>query len=310
MVKRIVDTAFWTDMQVIDNYSVEDKYFSLYLMTNDKSTQVGIYALPKKVMSFETGFTSDVIQVLLDRFSETYKKIVYSEETQEITLLDSLKYSVLTGGKPVRDLMERELTHVKDGKLILATYRTMFDYWNMSKRKFDSTIKELFEKELEIRGLLPSNQNQKQNQKQSQKHNHIHNHSHNHNHNQDSYSTTRGTTRKTTRADDEETALLDRYSNYLKKLKPDLNIDINSENIVAVYYEQLFGELHPHIKNQLNRWQEEISKPLVLEAMTRSVNANSPILYAASIIENWKKSGVESCRDVIEIDQQFSKDNY
>lgn len=48
MVKRVVDTAFWTNMQVIDNYSIEDKYFSLYLMTNDKTTQVGIYPLPKK----------------------------------------------------------------------------------------------------------------------------------------------------------------------------------------------------------------------------------------------------------------------
>ena len=27
MVKRVVDTGFWTDMQVMDHYSVEDKYF-------------------------------------------------------------------------------------------------------------------------------------------------------------------------------------------------------------------------------------------------------------------------------------------
>src|SRR5699024_5676973 len=122
MVKRIVDTSFWTNMQVIDQYSVEDKFFYLYLLTNDKSTQVGIYALPKKIMSFETGFTTDVIQVLIERFSKNYGKILYSEETQEITLLESLQFSVLSGGKPVKDLLEREITNVKDSRLIIATY--------------------------------------------------------------------------------------------------------------------------------------------------------------------------------------------
>lgn len=97
MVKRVVDTNFWTDMQVIDNYSIEDKYFFLYLMTNDKTTQVGIYPLPKKVMSFETGFNSDVIQVLLDRFSENYGRIIYSQETQEVTVLHSLQSTILKG---------------------------------------------------------------------------------------------------------------------------------------------------------------------------------------------------------------------
>lgn len=128
MVKRIVDTSFWTDMQVIDNYSVEDKFFYLYLLTNDKTTQVGIYPLPKKVMSFETGFTTDVIQVLLDRFSENYEKIIYSEKTQEITLLDSLEFSVLTGGKPVSDLLDRELTKIRDDDLIRETYKYMKNF--------------------------------------------------------------------------------------------------------------------------------------------------------------------------------------
>ena len=44
MVKRVVDTDFWTDMEVIDHYSPEDKYFYLYLITNGKSSQVGIYS--------------------------------------------------------------------------------------------------------------------------------------------------------------------------------------------------------------------------------------------------------------------------
>src|SRR5699024_3810781 len=181
MVKRIVETSFWTDMQVIDQYSVEDKFFYLYLLTNDKSTQIGIYPLPKKVMSFETGFTTDVIQVLIERFSNNYKKIVYSEKTQEVTILDSLEFSILSGGKPVSDLLEREITAIKDSSLILATYKEMKEFWLLSKRQIDKTVMKLFESEMTNRNInFSQNHNQKQNQKQNHNQIHIQNHNHNH----------------------------------------------------------------------------------------------------------------------------------
>lgn len=68
VAKRVVEVRFWTNPYVIERYSVEDKYFILYLMTNPATSQVGIYRLSKKVMSFETGYSTDVINVLLDRF--------------------------------------------------------------------------------------------------------------------------------------------------------------------------------------------------------------------------------------------------
>ena len=53
---------------MIDKYSVEDKYFLLYLMTNPHTTQVGIYKLPKRLISFETGYTVESVSVILERF--------------------------------------------------------------------------------------------------------------------------------------------------------------------------------------------------------------------------------------------------
>ena len=97
-VKRIVDTGFWTDPDVVDLYSCEDKYFLLYLLTNPHTKQCGIYSLPKKFMAFETGYSKEVVEVLIDRFSKKYKKIVYNDGTQEIAVLNSLKYSVVKGG--------------------------------------------------------------------------------------------------------------------------------------------------------------------------------------------------------------------
>lgn len=301
MVKRVVDAKFWTDMQVMDHYSVEDKYFALYLLTNGRSTQVGIYSLPKKVMSFETGFTKEVIEILLDRFSNTYGKIVYSEQTQEITWLNSLEFSILRGGKPVQDLLEKEIAQVKDVNLIEATYQAMLPHWTMSTKVFDQTIQEIFEAELTKRGSM-QNQNQNQNQK------HSHNKNQSHNHNQESYATNRGTIRET-ETDDDEKATMDRYVIHYKEKFSNHEGEITPENLVQVYYENLIGEVHPHIKTQLKSWCKALPNSLVLEALKRSLHANQPILYAATVIENWKKAGVQTARDVENLDLEHNQES-
>jgi len=294
MVKRIVDTAFWTDMQVIDNYSVEDKFFYLYLLTNDKSTQLGIYSLPKKVMSFETGFTTDVIQVLLERFSETYGKIRYSEDTQEVTILESLQFSVLTGGKPVQDLLEREMNKVKDDTLILATYKSMKQFWELSKRKFDQTIMALFEKELTSREVsFTEVETQNQNQKQSHSHNQLHSQSQHHN--QESSATSR------------EKTLVDRYIHVIKESSLHSDHNITYENILEVFYEEMIGRMTPEVTVRFEKWGAIYPKSFILEALHRSIKAKKPIAYAASIIKKWQDQGVTTYQDIIALDRAFRK---
>lgn len=153
-MKRIIDTNFWTDSHVVDNYSAEDKLFWLYLSTNPKTSQVGIYSLPLKIMSFETSFTNRVLQILLDRFENNYQNIIYNKETQEITVLDSLKFTIIKGGRPVSDLLKRELGVIKDASLIRRTYEHLIEFWINSHRSFDRTVMRLFETELIKRGLL------------------------------------------------------------------------------------------------------------------------------------------------------------
>lgn len=117
-IKRIVDVQFWNDDKVLEYFSPEDKLFMLYLMTNPHTTQLGIYAINKKHMSFELGYTIDVINVLLDRFENKYEMVRYSDETKEIAIKNYLKHSIIKGGAPVRDCLIKELRQVKDKKLI------------------------------------------------------------------------------------------------------------------------------------------------------------------------------------------------
>lgn len=152
-IKRIVDTSFWEDSKVIDKYSVEDKYFLLYLMTNPHTTQVGIYKLPRRLISFETGYTVESVSVILERFESKYGNIVYDYETQEIAVLNSLKYSIVKGGKPVSDLLIKELSKIKNDQLILEVYENLTLFWERSTREFDKTVKGLFESELAKRNV-------------------------------------------------------------------------------------------------------------------------------------------------------------
>ena len=151
MAKRIISTGFWEDEKVIDNFSPEDKYFMLYLLTNPKTTTIGIYKLPKKIAAFELGYTRDTVSVLLDRFQNKYNMIVYLEEEQEIAVLNSLKYTISKGGKPIEDMVNRELKAVKNAQSLQSVYDHLSIWWDYSDRVIDGIIKEMFEDELSKR---------------------------------------------------------------------------------------------------------------------------------------------------------------
>ena len=117
-IKRIVDTDFWTDDKVMTLFSPEDRLFMLYLMTNPHTTQLGVYKILPKQMAFELGYSLDTALVLLDRFESKYGIIKYSKETSEVAIKNYLKYSIVKGGKPVLDLLQREARAVKNKALL------------------------------------------------------------------------------------------------------------------------------------------------------------------------------------------------
>ena len=120
-IKRVVDTSFWTDGKV-DEFSPEDKYFMLYLLTNPFSTQLGIYEISIKQAAFQMGYSVDAFNVLLDRFENKYNVILFSRETNEIAILNFLQHSIIKGGAPVRDCLIKEMKSVKNKALIAGVF--------------------------------------------------------------------------------------------------------------------------------------------------------------------------------------------
>lgn len=157
-IKRIVDTDFWTDDKVLDEFSIDDRLFMLYLMTNPHTTQLGIYKVNMKYMVIETGFSKDVLNVLIERFERNYGIIKYSNKTKEIAIKNYLKYSIVKGGAPVRDCLVKEIKAVKNKQLIAWVFSQL-----KGSEELNDTVKKIIDEYEEKNGTL-NYCNEKQNE--------------------------------------------------------------------------------------------------------------------------------------------------
>ncbi|KMN42300.1 hypothetical protein [Bacillus sp. LK2] len=115
---RHVQTSFWSDARVSEEMTPEDKYFYLYLMTNEHTTQIGVYQITRKQMAFELGYSIESAKALLDRFMNHHDLVAYNEETRELCILNWGKYNLNKGGKPIEDCIKKELKSIKDLSLV------------------------------------------------------------------------------------------------------------------------------------------------------------------------------------------------
>lgn len=216
-LKRVVDTRFWNQVDVMERYSSQDKLFALYLMTCPRSTQLGIYSLPKRVIAFDMSLDDAQVGQLLARFQDDYQVIAYSDQTQEVAILDFLTYSLVKGGQPVERLLRNQAEDVRDSQLLVKVFQHLASYYEHSHRLIDQLSQEVLATELKRRQELGSEgegvsrlsqgtqllsgsqgtkvdlsclsssdlHNQDPNQKDNQIHkeNQIHNHKQNQNHN-------------------------------------------------------------------------------------------------------------------------------
>ena len=105
--------SFWTDSKIVDDFTPEDRYFYLYLFTNPHTNLAGCYELSLKQASVETGYSTDSILNLLNRFERVHNVIQYSQQTKEILILHWYKYN-WTLSEKFRKPLKAEIDGVKD----------------------------------------------------------------------------------------------------------------------------------------------------------------------------------------------------
>lgn len=102
-IYRNVQLSFWTDNKVLDDFTPEDKYFYLYLLTNPHTNICGCYEISYRSMSDDTGYNRETVARLLERFDKVHGVIKFSPSTKEVLILNWYKYNwsksdkVLTG---------------------------------------------------------------------------------------------------------------------------------------------------------------------------------------------------------------------
>ena len=102
-----VDTAFWSDPDVADNYTPEDKYFYLYLLTCPNANISGCYEISTKQMSYDTGYSRETIERLIDRFLSVHRVIDYSKENKEVLVCNWGKYHWTSSPKYIKALKSK-----------------------------------------------------------------------------------------------------------------------------------------------------------------------------------------------------------
>lgn len=92
-VYRNISVTFWTDSKIDDDFTPEDKYFYLYLLTNPHTNICGCYELSIKQMTRETGYKSQKVKEELQRLDKIHKVIIYDYKTKEVLIINWSKYN-------------------------------------------------------------------------------------------------------------------------------------------------------------------------------------------------------------------------
>jgi len=114
---RQLHTRMWSSDQWFADLTPENKLLFIYLFSNERASVIGLYELPLRVMSFETGLTQDTILTGLTGFSKA-DKVHYDRTTGVVWVRNMFKYQGSTSPK-LRERIKSDLRAVPDCELKL-----------------------------------------------------------------------------------------------------------------------------------------------------------------------------------------------
>lgn len=97
--------TFWTDSKIDDDFSPQEKYMYLYLLTNPHINICGCYSVSNNQMIRETGLDKDTVMGLLERLQNTHDVIRYSQDNKEVLLLNWYRYNWASSEKTLKGVL-------------------------------------------------------------------------------------------------------------------------------------------------------------------------------------------------------------
>lgn len=123
-IYRSVALAFWTDTKVCDDFTPEDRYMYLYILTNPHTNLCGCYEVSMKQIANETGYNTETCVKLLKRLDTVHGVIRYSSRTRELLILNWFRYNWSSSGKLDKPILAgiRSIKNEKFREYMIAKY--------------------------------------------------------------------------------------------------------------------------------------------------------------------------------------------
>jgi len=153
---RQIYTEFWSDSFILE-LTPEEKFFYLYILTNTKSKQSGIYELSKRFIETETGLNRETIDILIKKFSE-YNKILYCEETKEIMILNWIKYNIPNNQNIIK-CVNGEIRKIKNKEFLKILFKRCVAAQLDVEKIFENIIIEKFYDDTSVNGIASMERN-------------------------------------------------------------------------------------------------------------------------------------------------------
>ena len=105
MARRMIDTDVWSDPKFTDDFTPEDKYFWLFLLTTRYGNLSGVFQLTYNQIAQDMGYSIETVKNLIFRFTKIHKMIDYDERTQEVFIFNWYKYNWSRSPKAEANIM-------------------------------------------------------------------------------------------------------------------------------------------------------------------------------------------------------------
>ncbi|WP_028983304.1 DnaD domain-containing protein [Sporolactobacillus terrae] len=273
---RKIDINFWQD-ELVAEMTPEDKYFYIYLMTNGKTSQCGIYRINRRVMAFDLGWNMEKVDRMISRFEE-YGRIKYNRDEQEIFMVNWLKYNSAASPK-IAKRVDNELSEVKTIEFRNEVVRLCILYgYPINTVSIQVQTKE------EPVSIPNPHQNHYQNQNKNQ----------NHYQNQKQYP--------------EQEEKKDGGVGVASSDESDkFQQDIDKRKEASEFYQQNFGVLAPAVAQEMDTWIDTLSSDLVIEAMKIALRAGKQFNYALGILKKWYQRNIRTLDQAKAESKQFAR---
>ena len=113
MAIRYVDSELWNDSKFADDFTPEDKFFWLMILTTRYGNLAGCFEFSIKQMAKDSGYSVEVVDKLIKRFIEVHMMIDYNYDTKEILILNWHKYN-WTKSPKIKISLDRYIDKIKD----------------------------------------------------------------------------------------------------------------------------------------------------------------------------------------------------